>query len=173
MRHKHQLLLPCLLASRGACFSCLGTQNVSPFSRPNKEHMWSKSWKAGSRPRACLHVCPGGLSDQSVGACGQCSFLVFWLNGVGFLHNGSLDLDNGHCNEHRCLVDGAPHTKDSYAFNAISESWCLPGAGHGAILWIWSSCCIITQTSTVVTSNKQIASWANIMWGSAVGGGGG
>lgn len=69
MRHQNQLLLPCLLVSRGACFSCLGTQNVSPFSRPNKEHMWSKSWRAGSRLRACMHLCSGGLSDQTVGAC--------------------------------------------------------------------------------------------------------
>lgn len=84
MRHQHQLLLPCLVASRGACFSCLGTQNVSPFSKPNKEHMWSKSWKAGSRPRACLHLCPGGLSDQSVGACGQWRFFLLGLSGIAF-----------------------------------------------------------------------------------------
>ena len=77
MRHRHQLLLPRPLASQGAFFSCLGTQNVSRFSGPNKEHMWSKSWKAGGRPRACLHLCPGGLSDQSAVACGHClSFLL-------------------------------------------------------------------------------------------------
>lgn len=85
MRHQHQLLLPpCQRASRGACFSCLGTQNVSPISRPNKEHMWSKSWKAGNRSRACLHLCPGDLSDQSVEACCRCRFFLFGLSGIVF-----------------------------------------------------------------------------------------
>lgn len=43
-----------------------------------------QAMKAGSRSRAYLHLCPAGLSDQSVGACGQRHFFLLGLSAIAF-----------------------------------------------------------------------------------------
>lgn len=89
MHHQQQLLLPCLHTSWGACFSCLGTQSVSPIPRQTRNTCGPSHgrWLADQQ-----HVCICILVTYQINLLGLVAGVIFSYYGymvLPFWHNGS------------------------------------------------------------------------------------
>ena len=89
MHHQQQLLLPCLHTSWGACFSCLGTQSVSPIPRQTRNTCGPSHgrWLADQQ-----HVCICILVTYQINLLGPVAGVIFSYYRymvLLFWHNGS------------------------------------------------------------------------------------